>query len=70
MSRSGYDDERSQFILHRIRGLGCHVDLLRGDITVLDDVKRVFAETTVPIGGIIHGAMVLVVSRYKHVTSN
>ena len=65
ISRSGFEDENSQFILQKIRWLRCHVDLFRGDITVLDDVKRVFSQTAVPIGGIIHGAMVLLVSSYS-----
>lgn len=62
ISRSGYDDEASEFVLHHVRALGCHVDPLRGDISAFKDVKRAFAQTSVPIGGIIHDAMVLRVS--------
>ena len=62
ISRSGYDDERSQIMLHFIRTLGAHIDLLRGDVTAIDDVRRVFTETKMPVGGIVMGAMVLIVS--------
>jgi NAD(P)-dependent dehydrogenase (short-subunit alcohol dehydrogenase family) len=62
VSRSGYDGERSQIILHLIRTLGAYIDLLRGDITILDDVKRVSSETAALVGDIILGAMVLIVS--------
>lgn len=63
MSRSGCDDPQSQFVLRQLQGLGCQVDLLRGDVTEVEDVRRVFSETTVPVAGIIQGAMVLRVSQ-------
>ncbi|EEY23012.1 lovastatin nonaketide synthase [Verticillium alfalfae VaMs.102] len=59
MSRSGYDDETSQRVLREIEGMGCHIDLLQGDITILDDVRRALSETSVPIRGILQGSMVL-----------
>ncbi|KAG7133236.1 Highly reducing polyketide synthase apmlA like protein [Verticillium longisporum] len=59
MSRSGYDDETSQRVLREVEGVGCHIDLLQGDITILDDVRRVLSETSVPIRGILQGSMVL-----------
>ncbi|KAG7100701.1 Highly reducing polyketide synthase apmlA like protein [Verticillium longisporum] len=59
MSRSGYDDETSQRVLRDVEGMGCHIDLLQGDITILDDVQRVLSETSVPIRGILQGSMVL-----------
>ncbi|EGY16106.1 mycocerosic acid synthase [Verticillium dahliae VdLs.17] len=59
MSRSGYDDETSQRVLREVEGMGCHIDLLQGDITILDDVRRVLSETSVPIRGILQGSMVL-----------
>ncbi|CRK37551.1 hypothetical protein BN1708_007417, partial [Verticillium longisporum] len=59
MSRSGYDDEASQRVLREIEGTSCHIDLLQGDITILDDVRRVISETSVPIRGILQGSMVL-----------
>lgn len=61
ISRSGYDNESSEFILHHVYSLGCHVNLLIGDISVYEDVRRALSQTTVPVKGIIHGAMVLLV---------
>jgi NAD(P)-dependent dehydrogenase (short-subunit alcohol dehydrogenase family) len=62
ISRSGHDDERSQGVVKNIKALGCHIDLLKGDVAKLEDVRRCFSETIVPIGGIVQGAMVLRVS--------
>ncbi|KAI0377617.1 hypothetical protein F5Y04DRAFT_272978 [Hypomontagnella monticulosa] len=59
MSRSGHEDEMSQRVVHNLRALGCSVDLLRGDVTIAEDVQRCFTETRVPISSIIQGAMVL-----------
>ena len=59
LSRSGYADERSQGVLKNIHALGCEVDLIKGDVSILADVQRVFNSATVPIAGIIQGAMVL-----------
>jgi hypothetical protein len=63
LSRSGGDDEISQQVMSNIRALGCEVDVIRGDVTCVDDVRKVFESTTVPVGGIIQGAMVLRVSK-------
>ncbi|KAI1747185.1 reducing type I polyketide synthase [Xylaria castorea] len=59
LSRSGHDDENSQLALSKIRAFGCNVDMIRGDVTDIDDVRRAFKSTGSPIGGIIQGAMVL-----------
>ncbi|KAM0323862.1 hypothetical protein ACHAQA_008442 [Verticillium albo-atrum] len=59
MSRSGHDDEASRMVVRQIESLGCHIDLLRGDITNLEDVRRVFTETALSVAGIIQGSMVL-----------
>lgn len=59
MSRSGYADEKSQKVLADLRALGSQIELVRGDVSVLEDVQRAFTVTTKPIGGIIQGAMVL-----------
>lgn len=65
MSRSGADDETSQGILKNIYNQDCQVDLIKGDVSSLDDVRRAFKGASVPIGGIIQGAMVLRVSGHK-----
>ncbi|KAJ0413691.1 polyketide synthase [Aspergillus carlsbadensis] len=57
--RSGYDDARSQKIIYDCECLGCHVDLVTGDITSLDDVRNAFNTASLPVIGVIQGAMVL-----------
>ncbi|KAI5862010.1 reducing type I polyketide synthase [Durotheca rogersii] len=59
ISRSGHDDARSQKVVEDIRALGSNIDLLRGDVSNLEDVRAAFKATSVPIGGIVQGAMVL-----------
>ncbi|KAJ0420834.1 hypothetical protein BJY00DRAFT_312760 [Aspergillus carlsbadensis] len=59
MARSGYDDSASRAAARNIQALGCSLDLLQGDVTSLEDVRRCFNSTSVPIGGIIQGAVVL-----------
>ncbi|KAK0702400.1 reducing type I polyketide synthase [Lasiosphaeris hirsuta] len=59
LSRSGHNDDKSQGVVKNIRALGAHIDLLQGDVANTEDIRRVFKETAVPIGGIIQGAMVL-----------
>jgi NADPH:quinone reductase-like Zn-dependent oxidoreductase len=57
--RSGYDDARSQKIIYDCQCLGCHVDQVTGDITSLEDVRRAFNTASMPVIGVIQGAMVL-----------
>lgn len=64
LSRSGYDDDRSQGVLRNIYAEGCQVDLVTGDVSVLADVQRTFKDATAPIAGVIQGAMVLRVRIY------
>ncbi|TGJ87024.1 hypothetical protein E0Z10_g1720 [Xylaria hypoxylon] len=59
LSRSVHNDERSQLAIARIRSLGCEVNMIRGDVTNVDDVRAAFKGTAVPIAGVIQGAMVL-----------
>ena len=62
MSRSGYDDKLSQATIEHVRAEGCEIDLVKGDVSVINDVRRAFREATLPVGGVIQGAMVLRVS--------
>ena len=64
MSRSDLSltDEKSQGILMDLEALNTQVELVQGDVSVVDDVRRMFQKSTKPIGGIIQGAMVLRVS--------
>nr|BAM77409.1 polyketide synthase [Talaromyces purpureogenus] len=59
MSRSGYADEKSRYVIKQINALGAHIDLLTADVTIATDVKKAMQQTAVPIVGIIQGAMVL-----------
>jgi hypothetical protein len=45
--------------VREINALGAHIDLITADVSVASDVESAFQQTTVPIGGIIQGAMVL-----------
>jgi NADPH:quinone reductase-like Zn-dependent oxidoreductase len=62
LSRSGYADETSQGILYNLYAQGCVVDLVQGDVSVEDDVRRAVKQASAPVGGVIQGAMVLRVS--------
>ncbi|KAL8912790.1 MAG: hypothetical protein Q9171_002248 [Xanthocarpia ochracea] len=59
MSRSGYEDKSSQRILNDLKSEGCQVSLAKRDVSDSSDVRRAFNQATVPVGGIIQGAMVL-----------
>ncbi|KAK0639938.1 hypothetical protein B0T16DRAFT_338800 [Cercophora newfieldiana] len=60
LSRSGYDDYKSRIKIRQIREFGSEIDTLVGDVSNLEDVRRAFGETTVPVGGIIQAAMLAV----------
>ena len=62
VSRSGYQDEKSQAVLQDLEALGTRVCLVKGDVAVPDDVRYAFEQSMKPIAGIIQGAMVLRVS--------
>ena len=62
LSRSGYEDEKSQAVLQDLDALGVQTDLFKGDVSKLEDVQRMFRQSKKPIVGIIQGAMVLRVS--------
>ena len=62
LARSGYSDEKSKLILKNLHAEGCQVNLVTGDVSVLEDVRRTFKAASVKIGGVIQGAMVLKVS--------
>lgn len=62
MSRSGSADEKSLGVIKDVEAQGCAVELLQGDVADEDDVRRCLGSTSVPIGGIVQGAMVLRVS--------
>ncbi|CAG8983999.1 hypothetical protein HYALB_00009008 [Hymenoscyphus albidus] len=59
LSRSGGDDDISQQVMSNIRASGCEVNVVRGGVICIDDVRKAFRASSVPVGGIIQGAMVL-----------
>ncbi|KAI0010787.1 hypothetical protein F4779DRAFT_638417 [Xylariaceae sp. FL0662B] len=59
MSRSGADDGRSRQVIEDARSLGAEVDIVRGDVSLLADVRKMFIGSKRPIRGVIQGAMVL-----------
>lgn len=72
LSRSGYQDEKSHAVLHDMNAIGTQVDLVKGDVSNIDDVQCMFRQSKRPIAGIIQGAMVLRVSIHgygKHAQS-
>lgn len=59
LARSGYDDEMSQAAIESIQAEGCEVQLMVGDVSNIQDVRRVLQEAKYPVAGVIQGAMVL-----------
>jgi NAD(P)-dependent dehydrogenase (short-subunit alcohol dehydrogenase family) len=58
-SRSGLDDDASTKVIKNCRAYGCEVVDAKGDVGDQVFVKRVFKEASLPIMGVIQGAMVL-----------
>ncbi|OHW97941.1 polyketide synthase [Colletotrichum incanum] len=59
MARSAPDDERTRKIIWDCNSLGCNVEFSQGDITNISDVRRAFSNASLPVVGVIQGAMVL-----------
>ncbi|PLB48404.1 KR-domain-containing protein [Aspergillus steynii IBT 23096] len=59
MSRSEYSDDKSQGVLRSLASLGARCALVQGDVSEKEDVRRAFRQSSLPVGGIIQGAMVL-----------
>ncbi|KAL4903835.1 hypothetical protein BDW74DRAFT_179426 [Aspergillus multicolor] len=70
MSRSDCTDDKSQAVLRDLTFLGVNCSLVRGDVSVKEDVKRAFCQgSRLPVAGIIHGAMVLRDGVYTSMTA-
>lgn len=61
LSRSGADSEQASNLVRDIQTAGCHVQVIRGDVTSNANVKQAVLSvpTDHPIRGVIHAAMVL-----------
>ena len=62
IGRSGFDDQASKGVIRNIEAEGCTIYLVKGDVTIKEDVKRAFDIAPAPLGGIVQGAMVVRVS--------
>ena len=62
ISRSGTDKIPAKSLVHDLEMAGANVTIIRGDVTVLQDVEKAMTASTRPIGGIIHAAMGIHVS--------
>lgn len=62
LGRSGASKPAAQESVEILRQLGAEVQVIRGDVAVLSDVKHAVAQVRQPIAGIIHAAMNLEVS--------
>ncbi|KAK2024963.1 putative polyketide synthase [Colletotrichum zoysiae] len=59
MARSAPDDERTRKIIWDCNSLGCSVEFTQGDIGDISNVRRAFSDASLPVAGVIQGAMVL-----------
>ncbi|CBF79115.1 hypothetical protein AN7084.2 [Aspergillus nidulans FGSC A4] len=70
MSRSDYTDDKSKAVLRDLTLLGVNCSLVRGDVSVKDDVQKAFCKgSRPPVAGVIHGAMVLKDTIYTSMTA-
>ncbi|XXG99230.1 hypothetical protein Hte_005567 [Hypoxylon texense] len=66
MSRSGADDERSRQVIEDARSLEAEVEIVKGDVSVLGDVQKVFIDSKRPIKGVIQGYGVAVMTPQEY----
>lgn len=62
LNRTGVRREGVKELIEELRSGGAEVNVVRGDISVLSDVKKMISRLSGPVGGIIHAAMGLQVS--------
>lgn len=75
LSRSGNDKEDTQAFVSELESNDVEVLIVRGDVSQLDDVKRVVAATPKPIKGVVQAALTLqvmshIMSSYCHYHAN
>ncbi|KIA75675.1 putative polyketide synthase protein [Aspergillus ustus] len=59
LSRSGCSTSRAEWMVENCRRLGCEIQVAKGDVTSYESVKSALTQASLPVCGIIHGAMVL-----------
>ena len=62
LNRSGIERESAKQLVNELKVAGAEVKVVRGDISIMSDVEKAFAELSTPLGGIVHAAMGLEVS--------
>lgn len=58
VSRGGAKPEDAQFLKY-LEDMGCKIHVAKGDISVRTEVERIVKEVSLPVIGVIQGAMVL-----------
>ncbi|GKZ52099.1 hypothetical protein AbraIFM66951_011433, partial [Aspergillus brasiliensis] len=59
LSRSGEISEDDQHIVAEIKAFGCSVQMFKGDVSKEEDLRHLVRNTSKPIAGMAHMAMVL-----------
>lgn len=59
LSRSGGADEEAKAFLSEIRTRGATVEVVKGDVSCLEDVHRAVRTCKMPIKGVLQGALAL-----------
>src|SRR4051794_15085989 len=57
LSRSGDEKGPAVCLTQYLRDMGANVEVIRGDVQNLDDVRRCVQAAETPIAGVVHAAM-------------
>ena len=53
----GPETSQSYQLVKRLKGLGCKVNIVTGDVAILENVESAIKQLPSPLGGIVHAAM-------------
>ena len=59
LSRSGLDKQDTRDFIAELQGLDVDAQVVKGDVSSFDDVKRAVASTKRPIKGVVQAALTL-----------
>lgn len=62
LNRSGMDRESARKLVNDLVSAGAEFSVIRGDVSVLEDVEETITGLSSPVGGIFHAAMGLQVN--------
>ncbi|RYO74620.1 hypothetical protein DL764_010773 [Monosporascus ibericus] len=68
LSRSAGTGTKDEAFVGELNSMGCDVKLIRGDVTVSEDVTRAVAAATLPLKGVIQMSMVLRDQNFESMT--